>query len=60
MLMRWRWPPENSCGIARQGGSVEADGGEQFGEARGEARGGRFAVDGEGLGEDLADGHARD
>lgn len=40
---------------ARKGGIVEADLGEQIAEARAVTR---FVVDGEGLGEDLADGHA--
>ncbi len=29
--MRWRWPPLNSCGEARHGGGIEADGFEQVG-----------------------------
>ena len=45
-------------GIAAEGVGIEADFGEEFVQAGFEAVWGRFAVDGEGLGEDLADGHA--
>ena len=45
-------------GEAREGGGVEADGGEEIVEAGRQAFGRGLAVDGEGLGEDLADGHA--
>ena len=45
--------------IAAEGGGIEADLGEEFVEAEVETLGRLFAVDGEGLGEDLADGHAR-
>ena len=60
-------------GVAREGGGVEVDFGEEFVEAFGEgglftqgargrfttgAFGWGFVVDGEGFGEDLADGHA--
>jgi hypothetical protein len=41
--------------VTVEGGGIEADGGEEFEEAGG---GERLAVDGEGLGEDLADAHA--
>ena len=45
--------------IAREGGWVEADRVEQFAEARGQAFRRRLAVDSEGLGENLLNGHAR-
>lgn len=45
-------------GIAAEGGGVEADLGQELVEARLEALWGRFAMDGEGLGEDLVDRHA--
>ena len=33
MAMRWRWPPENSCGYLSQVGGAQADGGQRFGGA---------------------------
>ena len=46
-------------GVAAEGGGIEAYFGEEFVEAAVKTLRRLFAVDGEGLGEDLADGHAR-
>ena len=61
MPMRWRWPPENSCGIAAGMLGQQADALEQLARPRASRRAPRRRARGSrsGSADDLADGHAR-
>ena len=60
MPMRWRWPPENSCGIAAHVVGLQADGLQQLDDALFELPPGRRQpMDDQRFADDRADGHAR-
>ena len=59
MPMRWRWPPENSCGIAAGVVRRQADQRQQLGDALAPRSAARKAVRVERLADDGGDAHAR-
>ena len=60
MAMRWRWPPENSCGILLAVVGVQADERQQFADARGDVGLALDQLEGaDRLGDDAADAPAR-
>ena len=62
MPMRWRWPPENSCGIAVEMLVAQADQRQQLGGAIGalpRREPDEVVMDLQRLGDDVVDGHAR-
>jgi hypothetical protein len=60
MAMRWRWPPENSCGVAPAGVGIQPDLGQRPSYPASRSAGGeRRLVDLQPLRDDLGDGHAR-
>ena len=59
MPMRWRWPPENSCGKRSSASVAQADLERQIGDPVAQLVAARDAVIDQRLGDDVADPQAR-
>ena len=60
MAMRWRWPPENSCGNLARVGRIEPDEAQQLADPRARRRCSRREAEGpDRLGDDVAHAPAR-